>query len=591
MLKSDEQGFLIGQMVDTGKALVRGQTRGLEILERIDGALSGMAQRGYSASSGRSGTRSGASAVAALSAASVTAGGHSGPVVIAEPAGRSSSVQRTIASTAKTTAAAAVAATMPRAKNGRFMKRGGNGVDEGGAPAPGGGGGGGGSSKDDHRVIDATKDMVASITDKMDPMVEAAKEVWEPLGRGWKSVFGDRAEKKKERWYKRILRAITGRQAGQAQVASSSGSGGGILSSIGGGLGGMAGRLGSMMLRAIPAVLMRVFAPVAAIWGAWNAGQWIGEKIHDWMVSSGFESKMFDMIDGIRDAWTRMVDTIANFWKEKIENPVKETINNAGDAVNGAFDAGVSYVKRLVGVDGKKRIYEMSDGTTQTRDGGTVSWRNNNPGNLKFEYSGSADKTVKSGRTKSQALAAAQAKYDGVVDLDQYGNAIFATPDMGRAAKLKLLQGQYGSKTVSEMLGGYAKDDYSGKADPAAYARSVYKYARDNGINLDGRTIGSLSAQELGIVANAMQRFEGSKAGVVTTSGVKAVSPSLKTVSVPSINDMSMVGGSFSVPDVIAPSIPTADKDNLFVSLNIPISQSVPDRSIAHVARGGIGSN
>ncbi|MEO5736527.1 MAG: hypothetical protein ABIQ82_03610 [Variovorax sp.] len=43
-------------------------------------------------------------------------------------------------------------------------------------------------------------------------------------------------------------------------------------------------------------------------------------------------------------------------------------------------------VTRLVEAAGTKRVYETTDGSTETRTGGTVSWRNNNPGNLKFEH-------------------------------------------------------------------------------------------------------------------------------------------------------------------------------------------------------------
>lgn len=39
----------------------------------------------------------------------------------------------------------------------------------------------------------------------------------------------------------------------------------------------------------------------------------------------------------------------------------------------------------LIRTEGKTCVYQMDDGSVETREGGTVSWRNNNPGNLKFE--------------------------------------------------------------------------------------------------------------------------------------------------------------------------------------------------------------
>ena len=65
-------------------------------------------------------------------------------------------------------------------------------------------------------------------------------------------------------------------------------------------------------------------------------------------------------------------------------------------------------VARLIAAEGTKRVLEMDDGMQVERTGGTVSWRNNNPGNLKFEYADSADKTVHTRRTKEQALASAR---------------------------------------------------------------------------------------------------------------------------------------------------------------------------------------
>lgn len=61
----------------------------------------------------------------------------------------------------------------------------------------------------------------------------------------------------------------------------------------------------------------------------------------------------------------------------------------------------------LIRTEGKTRVYQMDDGSVETREGGTVSWRNNNPGNLKFECANSADKTVHTARTKDAALTAA----------------------------------------------------------------------------------------------------------------------------------------------------------------------------------------
>lgn len=166
----------------------------------------------------------------------------------------------------------------------------------------------------------------------------------------------------------------------------------------------------------------------------------------------------------------------------------------------------------------KLRVYRLSSGDTEERSGGSVSWRNNNPGNLKFEFSGSADKTVKSKRTKEQALAAARSRYSGVVDLDAYGNAIFASEALGRAAKEKLLRSSHKNKTVEEMLKGYAVDDYSGKANTSAYAKHIFDLAKSRGLDLNGKKISEMSQPEIDALMDGIKKVEGFKEGSIKTT-------------------------------------------------------------------------
>src|SRR5579859_5967018 len=105
-------------------------------------------------------------------------------------------------------------------------------------------------------------------------------------------------------------------------------------------------------------------------------------------------------------------------------------------------------VRRLIQAEGTTRVLEMDDGSVIARSGGSVSWRNNNPGNLKFEYSGSADQTVKTTRTKDKALASAKRQYEGIIDQDQWGNAVFESYEAGRVAKIQLLRRNHGDRTV-----------------------------------------------------------------------------------------------------------------------------------------------
>lgn len=188
--------------------------------------------------------------------------------------------------------------------------------------------------------------------------------------------------------------------------------------------------------------------------------------------------------------------------QEGVKSTVSESINSSSDKII-----------RLVATEGKKRIYQMADGSTETRTGGTVAWRNNNPGNLKFEFKGSADKTVKSKRTKEKALRDAQKRYDGVVALDQWGNAVFETMEAGAIAKARLLKQQHSQKNFSQMLRSYAKDDYSGKTNYASYEAIINRTAKEKGVSLKGKKIGEMTDAEFAALAEGMVRAEGLKKG------------------------------------------------------------------------------
>ncbi|MGF6419105.1 putative chitinase [Stenotrophomonas sp. AN71] len=174
-------------------------------------------------------------------------------------------------------------------------------------------------------------------------------------------------------------------------------------------------------------------------------------------------------------------------------------------------------VTRVVSSVGKTRTLEMDDGSVIERSGGSVSWRNNNPGNLKFEFAGSADTTVTNPRTREQALDAAQGRYKGVVGLDQWGNAVFESYEAGRVAKIQLLERRFGDKTVEEMLPSYSKKDYSGTTHHKEQAATIYAEGDRQGVDLRSKTVGQMSVREREVLADGIRRFEGWQPGDVAT--------------------------------------------------------------------------
>ncbi|WP_369934654.1 peptidoglycan-binding protein [Xanthomonas tesorieronis] len=170
-------------------------------------------------------------------------------------------------------------------------------------------------------------------------------------------------------------------------------------------------------------------------------------------------------------------------------------------------------ITRVISSVGTTRTLEMDDGSVVTRSGGTVSWRNNNPGNLKFEFAGSADTTVHNPRTREEALQSAQDRYRGVVGLDQWGNAVFENYEAGRAAKIQLLERRFGNDTVEQMLPSYSKADYSGQTHHREQAASIFAEGDRQGVDLRNKTVSQMSEREREVLADGIRRFEGWREG------------------------------------------------------------------------------
>ena len=169
----------------------------------------------------------------------------------------------------------------------------------------------------------------------------------------------------------------------------------------------------------------------------------------------------------------------------------------------------------LIEARGTTRRFRLDDGSVIERHGGTASWRNNNPGNLKLEYAGSADTTAHAKRSYSKTLDVARRTYRGVVALDQWGNVVFETAEAGRIAQLKLLRTTHGNDTVEQMVHSYSTADYSGATHHTEQIRAIYRSADASGSNLRGKTIAAMSSRELNALADGIGRFEGFKVGDV----------------------------------------------------------------------------
>lgn len=284
-MKSDSQGFLVGERVATraqpdamsGVSILRSMRTDVGVIRRLLEAGAGQRMR-------------------TAKAQAVTARGRGAAVpvgaVAATVADRRSAGLRTAgAGVATVQGAARGASNMPaRDARGRFistrsepvvvaLQRGAV-VPKAGAAATGGqdgpgerdargrfsgGGGGGGQESSDYaggdgllgkisQTLEGIGDVVGN-TDQIDPTLAALKEVRDvvsPVGRGVMSLGQRLAERRKERWYDRILKAIKG-DKGEGERGGMGGSGADVKT--GSFFGTMLGTLGGSAAGAVSGLL------------------------------------------------------------------------------------------------------------------------------------------------------------------------------------------------------------------------------------------------------------------------------------------------------------------------------------------------
>ncbi len=149
-------------------------------------------------------------------------------------------------------------------------------------------------------------------------------------------------------------------------------------------------------------------------------------------------------------------------------------------------------IKQVISAKVGSITVRLESGAVVMRAGGTVSWRTNNPGNLK---------------------SGPFAKMYGAVGRDHKGHAVFPDIASGRRAKYHLLFGPergYLTMTLVEALQRYAP--VSDGNDPINYANFVARKAK---INVND-VLGSMSEAQRERVLIAMATFEGYKEGTIT---------------------------------------------------------------------------
>lgn len=176
-------------------------------------------------------------------------------------------------------------------------------------------------------------------------------------------------------------------------------------------------------------------------------------------------------------------------------------VGRVGTGQGGTVKQSSSSITKHTGIASVKQgtsvTYTNANGTTTTKTGGTISWRNNNSGNLMYS-------------------SVQKAKQDGAIGLDTKGYAIFASEADGDKAREKVIKRNWGNLTIEAMIHKYAPAD-DGKTpalkgnNPAQYTTSVAKHS---GLSKHLK-INELNNSQMQSLLEAMKKHEGYKVGSV----------------------------------------------------------------------------
>ncbi len=653
-LKSDAQGFLVGELIDANKDILSWQEAGTVVMKDIRRDVRAIARtlgvQGRSTPTQTTASRATATQTTAPRAtppaqSSSRSGRYPPPAggTVRTPAGRApgigvatgrgsaADVRRQIDQSGATSDNALGSAVMgekarqQRAVAAIVRRSSGVAVVPGGRDARGrftgsASGGGSGGAGEIGGSFGGVTDRLSGAVDRLsgalsgseniDPTLQAAGEIkaaLTPIGRGFGVLFGRGQERRKERWYSKILKAITGRKNNNdsPKVAvmgdSDSGSDTGLMAAAG-------AMLARFALPIIGAVVAGVVA-IAAAGVGWLVGTYIGDQIYKWLDKSGIATKIFDAFDAIgkwfNDKVKAPIKTATENFKtgyqdaSEIRNMAPAVLDASGrnindprrtDAMQATFQdgraindprrldlaepdlaplapsrsfaeslgRGVGTIKRVLRTEAGFNEIERSDGST-VRQTGARNWRNNNPGNIRYS---------------NFAVQQGAIGYDtGKDNTDRF--AIF--PDMAtgrRAQEALLFKGkEYKNKILTDAISRYAPPSEN---DTGAYQSSVL-----GAVGGQNKKMSEYSPSERSAILNQMAKREGFKVGTVVP-----ISPSFSLQAIPS----SVPANIQNVPDIKMPSPVIAnDGKPISVTVKTPIGQDVGDRGIAHHVGGGIG--
>ena len=279
--------------------------------------------------------------------------------------------------------------------------------------------------------------------------------------------------------------------------------GGAIGEGTGTATGGIVGAIAGQALIPIP-VVGALIGGIVGSWVGGKLGKEVGKAGADLLTDKKDKEGEKDVNMKLTGSFVEMTKVTLAFTKALKE--ATETLNNltpngAGTSTASAAPGGTSTASGGTGTtmapnaagagrgnQGMSLDLKKADGTTEHRSGGTISWRNNNPGNLRYSDTSKA--------------------YGAIGESG--GFAVFPDMETGEKARSKLLfeSKAYRDLTIKQAINRYAP---STENDTDAYVASITK-----ALGVDEQTrMDQLSAEQRATLLATMKKHEGFREGSV----------------------------------------------------------------------------
>lgn len=635
-LKADRNGFLLSEPLGATQA-----ERMLAGVKGDTGKILALLQRGQAARSrGGSGAASGTAAPSQRGAARAAsrAPGESMPGASGRSRTRADAAQaaRTRKAEAQATVAAEAAASVARsveqqrrdakadaaAERARGQARDARGRFGAGAGA--GGGAGGGLLSRLGGLAGGVGGINGEGAAQIDPLFSAVAEagsVVAPVGRAGSAIAGGAfSAAGPDGWLRRMWRELRlfRREEGRANRAQleelkdvSAGGGGaatgsgffGLLSGLGGAVGGGIMSLGAkflpMILGVLGAAFTRVLAPVAGLIGSWKLGQYIGGKVYDWLDKSGLLTRVFDGIDAIKDAVGSLWEGAKSKWAG-----AKQIAGNVATAASSFMRANVDRVTGWI-----SGMFESGKGGA-----GTISTGKGDFGGKSYGTHQLSSRTGTLQRFLNESGYAGQfaGMRVGSSEFDAQWKRLAADPAFG-AAQHGFIQRTHVDPMMRRLKHGGIDLSGRGEAVKEALFSTATQFGGGSGLvqrALAGRNVAGMSDAEIVAaiqdykIANNDRLFRSSDAAtragtlnrafnekqalLAVAAGAVQAPRGAAAASVPALPRSPAAGPAPRVEPAAAPRGGGSPSSGAGPG-GLPAGQDVRDRTIAHIVTGGIG--